>query len=541
VRFSPLGLGLPLALGALLGCANIAGLSAFSKGECTDCVDASVDVVHPKDASTALDVAHETAPEDVTQPVEATVEAGDDSAAGDDGGTDASCGATDTILNCGVCGRRCDTLQSLGAACVGLACTYTGCAAGWKDCDNGADLGNAGGCETSLSSPENCTDCGKSCDTTHSVGPSCNGTTCAYSSCMPGWVDCNAKTLPNLDGCETDVTSVFSCGGCGNTCDDQHSTGASCDGTTCSYTGCAPGWADCKTAPPDTDGCETKVSTGQACGVCGQTCSPTHASASACDTTGATPTCKYTCAAGWADCNMTPPDTSGCNTSLSSPGDCGKCGQACDTTHSMGASCSGVDAGAALCKYTGCNQGWANCNTTAPDTNGCETSLASPSNCAKCNQACSTQTGPASCDGTKCSYTCNQGLSDCNGTTAPNTDGCECATPGCCGSGCQTKHNTGVSSPTNYFDCNATGNGQAQAMAACGAFMTANGGSPGACFQSQTGGLPCCCFGTAQSICGSAGNKCYCWQYGGPNSGTVQTINGTCKASCGNNNDPSWN
>ena len=534
-----------MACGVLLGCANIAGLSAFSKGECTDCADASVDAGHlVKDAST-VDALLE-ASEDVSQPpADATPgEAGDDTGSGDDSGPDA-CGSTDTILNCGLCGRRCDTLQSLGASCDGLVCTYTGCALGWKDCDNGADPANALGCETSLSSPQNCADCGNACDTTHSTGASCNGTTCTYSSCAPGWFDCNT-TPPDLDGCETDLTSVFSCGGCGNTCDDQHSTGATCDGTTCSYTGCAAGWADCKTTAPDTNGCETQVSTGQACGVCGQTCSTAHATSSTCempDSSTATPTCQYTCTAGWADCNKTPPDTSGCNTSLSSPSDCGKCGQACDTKHSTGPSCSGIDAGTPLCKYTGCNPGWADCTTNAPDTDGCETSLANPSNCGKCSQACSTQTGPASCDGTKCSYTCNQGLSDCNAGTAPNTDGCECATPSCCGSGCQTKHSTGISTPTDYFDCNGTGNGQAQAMAACGAFMMANGGSSAACSQSQSNN--CGCFGfcgpQANSICGSAGGNCYCWQYSGPQTGTVQTISGSCRASCGSRNDPSWN
>src|SRR5206468_291954 len=54
------------------------------------------------------------------------------------------------------------------------------------------------------------------------------------------------------------------CGACGATCDTAHSTGATCSGGNCAYTGCANGWADCNRAAPDNDGCETDLgATGQ--------------------------------------------------------------------------------------------------------------------------------------------------------------------------------------------------------------------------------------------------------------------------------------
>jgi hypothetical protein len=43
-------------------------------------------------------------------------------------------------------------------------------------------------------------------------------------------------------------------------------------------------------------------------------------------------------------------------------------------------------------------------------------------------------------------------------------------------------------------------------------------------------------------VCGSAGGKCYCWQYAGPNPGTVKTASASnCVAVCGSGSDPAWN
>jgi hypothetical protein len=55
-------------------------------------------------------------------------------------------------------------------------------------------------------------------------------------------------------------------------------------------------------------------------------------------------------------------------------------------------------------------------------------------------------------------------------------------------------------------------------------------------------GNPMFCIGmTANSVCGSANGKCYCWQYQGPNRGKVESESSGCSASCGGNGDPSWN
>ena len=185
--------------------------------------------------------------------------------------------------------------------------------------------------------------------------------------------------------------------------------------------------------------------------------------------------------------------------------------------------------------------GFANCDTAPPDTNGCESSLSSIATCGACqNAACNTQTGAASCDGTKCSYRCNAGLSDCNAATGRDTDGCECKTPGCCGSQCQQTHSNGIGE--SFFDCDKPGTiDAAHAKEACEAYA-----GPGQCSNSAL----CCAVGlggicllgsTAMSECGSVQGQCFCWQYAGPFPGTVQAVKGKCTAACGASSDTPWN
>ena len=519
------------AIGGLGACALVSGLSDYSgdKGS----ADASV-IKREPDARPIVE-AGET---------EDGGAVGDDTGvSSDDGGgtttTEAGCStALDTTENCGACGLACDLVNSIDAACTDTGCTYTGCSADWLDCDQTPP--NAKGCESSITSITSCGACGNVCDGEHSLGAACVATDggapkCTYTGCLAGWADCDTSGI-DTDGCETSVATATNCGSCGNACDSKNSQGASCaDGKTCSYTGCNSGYADCNTTEPDTDGCETKVASAT-CNACGQSCDTTHSSGASCDTSSGA-TCKYTgCVMGYADCNTTPPNTNGCETQITTATNCGKCGQSCDTTHSNGAACSGSS-----CTYTGCQSAWADCDkTTNPDTNGCETPLDSTSNCGGCGKACSTSTGQPSCNGSTCAYSCNSGRSDCNAGSAPNTDGCECSTPACCGSGCQTTHSDGVGQ--NFFDCNgANSHNQNQAQAACAAFT----GSASACSPSNV----CCgtdlfiCLGTvADSVCGTAGGKCYCWQYSGGNAGRVQSEStSSCKASCGSSSDPSWN
>jgi len=468
---------------------------------------------------------------------------GDDGGPGDGGSPEGSPACPNDLLNCGACGNVCDNTRSLGATCqqssAGVwACHYTGCAAGLEDCDQSG--ANTNGCETSMTSTSSCGACGFVCDTASSIGASCvtgpgGAPMCQYTGCMPGFADCN-PSAPNTDGCETKTNTATNCGGCGVTCDTTHSQSPSCpDGKTCQYTGCSPGYVDCKSDPPDTDGCESMAQS-MTCSACGDACDTTQSNFTACNTTG-NPVCEYSsCKAGFKDCNATPPDTNGCETPIASATNCGDCGVTCDVKNSKGATCSGTS-----CSYTGCAAGFADCFPQPPNTNGCESSLSSTTSCGACGNSCNTKTGAAKCNGSTCSYTCNAGSSDCNAATAPDTDGCECPTPGCCaGAKCQTTHANGVGAA--YYDCIAKGTyTAAEATEAC----EASAGS-GHC----TGSSKCCalsalglCVGaTASSVCGIVGAACYCWQYGGNLPGTVQRESpSACTATCGASGDPGWN
>lgn len=219
-------LALPLlALGVGLGCLGQPERTYFD-----DLLDGGVDGTSASlDASPGVDASTTSDGEVlVGEDAGADVENGDDAPSNPDvvlpdSGPDAApveagCGVADTISNCGACGVACDTTHSSPLACAaGGACTYSACGAGWGDCD--ATAPNTNGCETQLNTPTNCTGCGLKCDTVHSVGAACNGTTCTYSACQPGWSICKTAA-PNTGGCACNTPTC-----CGTNCEATHNDG----------------------------------------------------------------------------------------------------------------------------------------------------------------------------------------------------------------------------------------------------------------------------------------------------------------------------
>src|SRR5205814_6329466 len=111
-----------------------------------------------------------------------------------------------------------------------------------------------------------CGACGVACDSTTGK-PSCNGSTCSYA-CNAGLGDCNAATAPDTDGCETSLTTNTNCGVCGNTCSKNTSCTAHSNGLGQSYYDCfKTGTYDVTTA---TDAC-TSANLG-ACSAATATC-----------------------------------------------------------------------------------------------------------------------------------------------------------------------------------------------------------------------------------------------------------------------------
>jgi hypothetical protein len=158
-------------------------------------------------------------------------------------------------------------------------------------------------------------------------------------------------------------------------------------------------------------------------------------------------TCQPTCEAASGDCNTDNSD--GCETSLRTPTNCGTCGTICSTNHlpaptCPAGSCTGV-----------CDGNWANCNG---GNDGCETNLTtSVANCGGCGFACSSNhidpvCAPANHWTLQCETgTCHTGFGDCN--LNKRSDGCETAVftvancPGC-GQPCSSNHITPSCHPT---------------------------------------------------------------------------------------------
>jgi hypothetical protein len=193
----------------------------------------------------------------------------------------------------------------------------------------------------------------------------------------------------------------------------------------------------------------------------------------------------------------------------------------------------------------------------SPFDSGCG-DLNSINNCSACGDKCapnsSSVTSQACCAGTtcpgstngvnnSCEYTCATGYLDCDGpanTNPPNTNGCECHSPGakasqCCGGGCPVQHTDGLigqsyypASPT-FYDCLPAGTmNTTLAEDACAAYVTARGG---------TAATNCGLFGPtdggpADSVCaitvGNCGGSCtgflgdcICWTASGTYKGQV--------------------
>ena len=157
--------------------------------------------------------------------------------------------------NCGACGNVCPTPAAgfrMRLGCVDGQCGQLKCEKDWSSCDD--DLDN--GCETNLTTEENCGFCGNAC----SPDQRCVNTGLKYEClCREGWSLCG-------DQCVSFVDDANHCGGCGVKCN----TGSYCSYGSC-VARCPIGWADCNGDP--TDGCETYIDADpRNCGVCGRAC-----------------------------------------------------------------------------------------------------------------------------------------------------------------------------------------------------------------------------------------------------------------------------
>ncbi len=341
----------------------------------------------------------------------------------------------DSLTDCGSCSTACN-LAHASESCSGDTCHVTGCDSGWGDCD-----GNDGnGCENTLDSLTNCGSCGTSCSRAHATA-SCSGDSCHIGSCDALWDDCNST---DSDGCERSLETLSDCSSCDTTCNRANAT-ASCSGGSCHVASCSPGWGNCD--GNDGNGCENTLDSLTDCGSCGTTCSRANATASC-----SGDTCHISsCDPGFDNCDGLDPN--GCENSLDSLADCGSCGTSCSRAHAT-ASCSGDS-----CHIGSCDALWDDCNST--DSDGCETSLETLSDCSSCDTTCNRANATASCSGGSCHIgVCDAGYDNCD---SDDSTGCETTlgtSSDCsaCSDACgPTTNKTCISGSPNFCGCNNNG------------------------------------------------------------------------------------
>lgn len=309
------------------------------------------------------------------------VETGTDTGGTDTGGTDtggtgcddpcttaASCsGYSDAcysaVCSSGCCGSkpRAGANPCTNGCCIATngacSCDASGnpvitCNSGYSNCDGDA----SNGCETQLTAiltcGPSCTNCVNSVQhvTTDEINCS-NATSCDYTSCDPGWADCDGN---RANGCErSTLTSIAHCGGCNKPCTAPANASPVCNAGQCDFV-CNSTFMRC--------GSECKLCCGD--GDC--TAPPTKCDAGKC----IDGTCAYSAKVCFArDCYTTPTCDLATGECKSNPVTGGSCGNnlcvtgsgSCDTGVCTGATAKDCSSGVPLCKVGVCDPATGNC------------------------------------------------------------------------------------------------------------------------------------------------------------------------------------
>lgn len=267
--------------------------------------------------------------------------------------------------HCGACDAACPAGPEEAATCVGGACGLD-CGSGAGDCDGLPE----NGCEADLAAPETCGGCARECtaNVEAHAAPTCEEPALAKCgfSCLDGWGSCDFR-LDN--GCEQPLDDDLHCGACQRSClalSFPHGTGRCTAGRTCGVA-CDATFGNCDGR--DETGCETDLTSASDCGECGRVCPGAQNATARCLEDAS---CGLACQTGWGDCANG--DADGCETNLAtSAANCGGCGQACAPRENAAPACLGGG-----CRYT-CVAGFSDCNGDLSDAlgDGCETDLSS--------------------------------------------------------------------------------------------------------------------------------------------------------------------
>jgi len=369
------------------------------------------------------------------------------------------------------------SLPSATSVCTRDGCLIASCEGGRVDCNELA----ADGCEATLDSLDNCGICRNRCELPNAE-PACEDGKCVVRACAEGYADCNGRAD---DGCERSLTTPSDCGACGATCQAPHAA-VSCSTGSCRFLRCSPGWGDCNgdaNRLSDGDGCETDLTRPEHCGRCGTRCS------------GDTPYCSngkcsaLGCPADAADCDG---DNISCETNVRSVEHCGGCDSPCEQTFAHAVPSCSQDG---QC-VPSCDAGWKSCDQVPG--NGCETDVRTTGNCGDCGVTCSFANAAATCSEGRCQLDkCNSGYGDCNDEAR---DGCEArlnsnAHCAACGRACSELPHASASCSSGSCQVTgcAPGYGNCDGLAANGCEVDLNSNSQhcSGCNQPCPSGLSC--------------------------------------------------
>jgi hypothetical protein len=324
--------------------------------------------------------------------------------------------------------------DAAGSVITGSSCNQMSFTGGKSACLSVTLEAIDGGVPTCQTSPDDCP-----------MGEYCNGQSCA-SGCKSDGECAPKKCDPTRHQCVDCVTmsdcpsgqQCSSSGRCARGCiGDRDCSGGSCCSSVC---------VDEKSDPGNCGGCGMACTGGDTlccnsqcanpststlhCGMCGNACSTLNG-APVCNAG----TCNWSCNTGFGHCGS---GNTGCDTDITSISNCGGCGNVCNPANATSNSCT-----TGKCGYQ-CTAGFLDCLQVGANTDGCET-MEDLTHCGGCSSACDTvQSSGASCALGKCTYTgCMSGFSDCD-QSGSNANGCECATPMCCGTMCQPVHMNGL-------------------------------------------------------------------------------------------------
>jgi len=298
--------------------------------------------------------------------------------------------------HCGACGHGCDGLGADGSRyecseghCL-LACDPL---TNKLDCDGIPD----NGCEADITTNDNCGGCGVKCADPEKpclkVGPE------YHCGCPADQIYCGGK-------CVDPRTDDDNCGGCNIVCDPAGDGGAlppntyyGCLGKRCGQVKCQSEFRDCDSDLHEvgTNGCEANLWSKESCGGCGNVCG---AEQECYGNEKMMPTCS--CPAGQVYCPyfcLDLGDTRRCIAGMcadlsSDKNNCGACFHACEAN----------DTGSEACLFgvcaNQCDKGRADCNGN--ETDGCEVDIDhDPNNCGACGRTCDGVAGQA-CVGGRC-------------------------------------------------------------------------------------------------------------------------------------------